>query len=63
MHPDSPSLRLQWPVRILRSLDPRFRLDDEAVRALRGWRFSPGTFEGRPVPVVITIAIAFKLRD
>jgi TonB family protein len=51
------------PVRILRSLGPRFRLDDEAVRALRGWRFSPGSFEGRAVPVVVTIAIAFKLRD
>lgn len=51
------------PVRILRSLGPRFRLDDEAVRALRGWRFSPGSFDGRPVPVVVTIAIAFKLRD
>jgi TonB family protein len=50
-------------IRILRSLDAVSGLNDEAVRALRGWRFSPGTFEGRPVPVVITVGIVFTLRD
>jgi periplasmic protein TonB len=49
-------------VRILRSLDGTFGLDEEAVKAARQWRFVPGTRRGEPVPVVITIEIAFTLR-
>jgi TonB family protein len=29
-------------VRIIRSLDPAFGLDEEAVRAAKQWRFIPG---------------------
>ena len=49
-------------VRIVRSLDSIFGLDQEAIKAARSWRFRPGTRNGRPVPVLITIEMAFALR-
>lgn len=39
-------------VKILRSLDATFGLDQEAIKTARQWRFSPGTRLGEPVPVV-----------
>jgi periplasmic protein TonB len=49
-------------IRVVRSLDAAFGLDQEAVKAARQWRFQPGTRQGQPVPVLVTIAIAFTLR-
>ncbi|MEQ1868888.1 MAG: energy transducer TonB [Vicinamibacterales bacterium] len=49
-------------VRVVRSLDPVFGLDQEAIRAARLWRFAPGTRMGEPVPVEITIELTFSLR-
>jgi TonB family protein len=49
-------------VRIIRSLDSRFGLDDEAVTALKSWRFEAGTHEGRPVPVIVTVELTFQLK-
>ena len=49
-------------VRIARSLDSRFGLDEEAIAAARRWRFKPGLLNGRPVPVAITIELTFSLR-
>ena len=49
-------------VRILRSLDPKHGLDDQAMRTVRQWEFQPGTRQGEPVPVAVTIAIAFTLK-
>ena len=49
-------------VRVVRSLDASFGLDQEAIKAARQWRFAPGTKQGQPVPVLVTIAIAFTLR-
>ncbi|MEW6319836.1 MAG: energy transducer TonB [Acidobacteriota bacterium] len=49
-------------VRVTRSLDPVFGLDQEAVRAAREWRFIPGTKDGEPVPVIVTIELTFTLR-
>ncbi len=46
--------------RILRSLNPE--LDQNALRAMREWRFEPGTFRGEPVPVEIDVEVNFKLR-
>jgi protein TonB len=48
-------------VRVLRSLDRRYGLDDEAIRAARAWRFHPGTRNGRPVAVRITIEMSFTV--
>jgi protein TonB len=48
-------------VQIVRSLDARLGLDEEAVKAARLWRFQPGTLEGQPVPVAITIQLSFSI--
>jgi periplasmic protein TonB len=49
-------------IKVVRSLDSAFGLDQEAIKAARQWRFQPGTKQGQPVPVLVTIAIAFTLR-
>jgi TonB family protein len=36
-------------------------LDENAYNALVKWRFRPATLEGDPVPVMITVEIAFHL--
>ena len=49
-------------VQVVRSLDPTFGLDQEAVKAARQWRFAPGTRFGQAVPVLVTIELSFNLR-
>ena len=49
-------------VRVDRSLDRDFGLDDEAVKAAKQWRFIPGTRFGEPVAVLVTIELTFTLR-
>ncbi len=49
-------------VKVTRSLDPIFGLDQEAVKAAKMWRFRPGLRQGEPVPVIITIELTFTLR-
>lgn len=49
-------------VRVLRSLDPDYGLDAEAIAAARQWRFTPGTRDGAPVSVRVTLALSFSLR-
>ena len=49
-------------VRVVRSLDNTFGLDDEALIAVKRWRFMPGTLSGRAVPVLVNIELAFTLR-
>ena len=49
-------------VQVIRSLDPTFGLDQEAMKAARKWRFAPGTRLGEPVPVLISIELTFTLR-
>ncbi len=46
-------------VRVLRS---KQLLDEAAMDAVRQWRFTPTLLNGEPVPVVMTITVAFKLR-
>jgi protein TonB len=45
-------------VRVLRS---KPLLDDAAVEAVRQWRFTPTLLNGQPVPVVMTVTVAFTL--
>jgi protein TonB len=45
-------------VRVLRSIQ---LLDGAAVEAVRQWRFTPTLLNGEPVPVVMTITVAFRL--
>jgi TonB family protein len=49
-------------VQVIRSLDPTFGLDQQAVAAAKKWRFAPGTRMGEPVSVLITIELTFTLR-
>ncbi len=47
-------------VQVLQSLDPG--LDEQAIKALRGWRFIPGTKDDRPVPVRVEVEFTFTQR-
>jgi periplasmic protein TonB len=49
-------------VQVVRSLDSTFGLDDQAIRAVRQWKFAAGTRMGEPVSVQITIELTFTLR-
>jgi len=49
-------------VRVIRSLDQTFGLDERAIAAARLWRFTPGTRMGTPVPVQVTIELTFTIR-
>ena len=49
-------------VHVVRSLDPKYGLDQEAINAAKQWRFRPGTFQGKPVSVIVVIEIEFRLR-
>ena len=45
-------------VRVLRSIP---LLDQAAVDAVRGWRFTPTLLNGVPVPVALTVTVRFEL--
>jgi TonB family protein len=49
-------------VRVVRSLDGTFGLDQQAIACVRQWRFRPGTRLGTPVAVSVTIEVGFNLR-
>ncbi len=49
-------------VRVVRSLDTKFGLDQEAVDTVRKWEFAPGKKDGVAVPVLVEIEISFTLR-
>jgi protein TonB len=49
-------------VEVVKSLDPTFGLDQEAVKAAKQWRFKPGTRFGEPVAVLVSIELTFTLR-
>jgi protein TonB len=48
-------------VRVMRSLDTRYGLDDEAVKALKQWQFTPGQKDGEPVPVIVEVEMTFTI--
>ena len=45
-------------VRVLRSIP---LLDAAAIKAVQGWRYTPTTLNGVPVPVLMTITVQFHL--
>jgi TonB family protein len=49
-------------VTVIHSLDKTFGLDDQAVRAIREWRFRPGTRAGTPVSTRVKVDLRFALR-
>lgn len=48
-------------IRVTRSLD-RGGLDEEAIAAVREWRFTPGRIGNTPVDVLVTILMDFNVR-
>jgi TonB family protein len=48
-------------VRVTQSLDAT-GLDEEAIVAVRQWRFEPGRLAGAPVDVLVTVAMDFTIR-
>jgi protein TonB len=49
-------------IKITRSLDSTFGLDQQAIIAVKQWRFRPGLFKGQPVPVRVNVELTFTLR-
>jgi periplasmic protein TonB len=49
-------------VTVVRSLDPIYGLDAQAVSAAKQWLFAPGMKDGTPVAVRVTIEMTFTLR-
>ena len=47
-------------VRVLRSIP---LLDQAAVDAVRGWKFTPTLLNGVPVPIALTVTVRFTLTD
>ena len=48
-------------IRVLKSLDRAFGLDEEAIKTAKQWLFRPGRFQGQNVPVVVVIQMEFRL--
>ncbi len=49
-------------LKITRSLDQNFGLDQQALIAVKQWRFRPGLYKGQPVPVRVNVELTFTLR-
>ena len=49
-------------VTVTRSLDAVLGLDQEAVVAAKQWKFKPGTKDGKPVAVRVSIELTFTLK-
>jgi TonB family protein len=49
-------------VRVVKSLDKATGMDDQALGAVREWTFKPGTLDGKPVAMIMSIAVTFSLR-
>jgi len=47
---------------ISRSLDKEFGLDNKAMEAAYQWKFEPGTKDGTPVAVRVTVEMTFTLK-
>ena len=49
-------------VKVARSLDTMFGLDQQAIDAAKQWTFKPGTKNGKPVAVLVSIELTFTLK-
>ncbi|HYN06575.1 MAG TPA: energy transducer TonB [Vicinamibacterales bacterium] len=49
-------------MRLVKSLDTRFGLDQEAMRVAKLWVFEPGRKDGFPIPVIVTIVVQYRLK-
>ena len=49
-------------IQITRSLDAAFGLDQQAIIAVKQWRFRPGMRSGQAVAAWVTVELTFTLR-
>lgn len=49
-------------VTVTKSLDDTYGLDQAAVAALKQWLFKPGQKDGKPVPVLVSVEMSFRLK-
>lgn len=49
-------------VQVTQSLDTKYGLDDQAVKAAQQWQFKPGTKDGKAVDVQISLEMTFTLK-
>ena len=49
-------------VKVARSLDTNFGLDQQAVDAAKQWKFKPGMKDGKPVAVRVMLEMSFTLK-
>jgi VWFA-related protein/TonB family protein len=47
--------------RVVRSLDTKYGLDEEAIRTARQWTFGPARANGQPVAILVTLLVQFRL--
>lgn len=50
-------------VKVTRSLDTKYGLDEQAIKATKQWTFKPATRDGRPVPCPVAIEQSFYLNS
>jgi TonB family protein len=48
-------------MRVVKSPDTVDSLDDEAVKAAKRWRYSPGRKNGKAVPMIVSLKLTFTL--
>ena len=47
-------------VRVVEPLDTAYGLDGQALVAAARYRFTPGTLDGKPVPVLVPLPVTFR---
>jgi TonB family protein len=47
--------------RVVQSLDKKYGLDEEALKAVNAWLFKPATKDGKPVPMIVQLELMFRL--
>jgi protein TonB len=50
-------------MKVVQSLDTKYGLDDQAVKAAKQWRFKPATQDGEPISAPVTIELTFRLNS
>jgi periplasmic protein TonB len=48
-------------VKVIKSLDKVFGLDEQAILSARQWLFRPGRYRGQPVDVLVTLVLDFRI--
>jgi len=49
-------------IEVVRESRPGLGFGEAAVQAVRTWKYRPGSFDGRPVAVMLTVVVEFRLR-